>query len=84
MNREDLGPILVRLYETSRQQLDLTLELMCSLTAAMEVLQANDPGFSTAYRARLDALHCGEMGKTITQKLAAFDKIVERLKGDCN
>lgn len=80
MNKTDLGSILARLYETSREQLEITVELMCGLTAAIEVMQTRDPGFSEAYRARLHALQCGELGKAKTQKLAAIDQMSESLK----
>jgi hypothetical protein len=82
LDKTDLGSILARLYETSREQLNMTLELVCSLRAAIEAMQASDPGFSDAFRTRLEALHCDELGKVKAQKLAVFDQMIERLKND--
>jgi hypothetical protein len=80
MDRSELAPLLARLYNTSREQLDMTLKLTCGLRAAIEVLDEVQPGFGEAYRERFESLKCGELGKQEGKGLAAFDEMIGRLK----
>jgi hypothetical protein len=79
MDKSELGPLLTRLYAASREQLNVTLELTCSLTAAIEVLNQVQPGFGAAYKERLKILKCSELKKEQVKEPAAFDALVGRL-----
>jgi hypothetical protein len=77
MQDSELRGILGRLNETSRQQLNMTLEMMCGLAAVVDAIQQTIPEFGSVFRDKYRNLRCGELMKT--PSVASFEELLSQL-----
>ena len=80
MNKQELGPILAKVYVAIRQNLEMTLELTVSTKAALLALQESVPDFQEAYARHYGATQTGELGRSNEQALQQFDQVVELIR----
>ena len=74
MEKQELGPILAKVYVAIRQNLEMTLELTVSTRATLLALQECSPGFREAYARHYQAVQNGELGRSNAQAIQQFDQ----------
>jgi len=80
MEKQELGPILAKVYVAIRQNLEMTLELTSSAEATLLALQECVPGFQGAYARQYQALQNGELGRNNAQAIQQFDQVVALIR----
>ncbi len=76
MEKQELGPILTKIYVAIRQNLEMTLELTVGTRASLLALQECVPEFQEAYARHYQALQTGELGRSNAQAIQQFDQVV--------
>jgi predicted outer membrane protein len=74
MDKQELGPILAKVYIAIRQNLEISLELTVSARATILALQECVPGFQEAYARHYQATQTGELGRSNAQAIQQFDQ----------
>ena len=80
MDREDLGPILAKVYVAIRQNMEANMELALSVQATILALEEQFPGFQAVYGKHFQGLRRGEPGERNAGALRQFDQVVDLIR----
>lgn len=80
MDKQELGPIIAKVYGNIRQNVAMTLETVTSIKATMLALEECVPGFREAYAHHHQELSKGEHGRNNEQALQQFDQVVALIR----
>jgi DNA-binding FadR family transcriptional regulator len=80
MEKQELAPILAKVYLMIRQYAEMALELSNGHKALLDALCERDPNLALVYMKHLEDIQTGEQGQGNALLFAAFDQAIAAVK----